>query len=182
MSFRYCPYYCEENAWHLCSNPVLGKVKREVVVISNALKQVAVWRQKASPYGGGVPVLWDYHVLVVTLTDGGTRIWDLDSTMGLDIEAKLYLGSTFQRTPSEYAPWFRIVQSEDYRALFASDRRHMMDEQGQYSSPPPAWAPIGRGHNLHQFVDMHGRFIGDVVDLGGLYQRWNVPYARAVPD
>lgn len=172
--FPYCAYYCEENAWHLCAHPALGEGRREVLVVSNAQRQVAVWRQKASPYGGSVPVLWDYHVMVAVVRPSGIRIWDLDSTLGLDVDARTYLNSTFQRAPADFLPRFRRISAEDYRSIFASDRRHMRGEDGEFTSSPPPWDPIGNGHNLDAFVDMSSRFVGDVADLDTLRNRWRV--------
>lgn len=181
-TFPYCPYYCEENAWHLCAHPALGEGQREVLIVSNPQRQVAVWRQKASPLGGRIPVLWDYHVLVATVHPHSARIWDLDSTLGLDVDAGSYLQATFQRAPPEYLPQFRRVSAEDYRALFASDRRHMRQPGGAFTVDPPAWAPIGNGHNLDRWVDMVAPFVGEVLDLPCLRRTWRLETPVAHPD
>lgn len=55
-------------------------------------------------------------------------------------------------------PWFRIVPAQDLLGHFASDRRHMRDEEGQLLKVPPPW-PVIQGdlattdHNLDQWID-----------------------------
>ncbi len=47
-SFRYTPYYCEENVWHLCRQPSLSAFEKEAVFISNPQRACWLWEQKAS--------------------------------------------------------------------------------------------------------------------------------------
>jgi len=37
---------------------------------------------------------------------------------------------------------FRIVKAEDFLMHFASDRSHMLKEDGEWMSPPPTYPPI----------------------------------------
>lgn len=169
----YCPHYCEENAWHLSGSPLLGSGERVVVVVSNDAQQVAMWSQKQQSVPE-IPIVWDYHVWVAIRDRDITRIWDLDSTLGVDVSAQEYLNRTFLGVPGPFLPKFRMMDARDYRERFASDRRHMRDKNGQFVQPPPSWDPIGRGHNLDRFVAMDDFFMGDVVDLIELKRRWKL--------
>src|SRR6185503_13415943 len=117
---RYWPFFCEENVWHLCSDrdaidsPV---ERRQVLFVSNALKQVAMRHQRA---GEGGAVVWDYHVVLLA----GDRLWDLDTTLGFGISPGLWLAESFVRGSHE--PRFRVIDAPAYVASFASDRSHMI--------------------------------------------------------
>ena len=77
--------YCEENCYHLArrlmaASSALGQPARVLVVfISNAPKQVPLWRQRASrDTEHGSLVVWDYHVLCLSLGPHQPLVWDLD--------------------------------------------------------------------------------------------------------
>lgn len=149
---HYAPFWCEENAWHLCVDPRIGE-DAHVVVISNAARAVALWRQRAAEQPGA-PVLWDYHVIVVAQHEGATTVWDLDTTIGFGIEAARYRAETFVvPTRAVLQPRFRVLAAAEYRERFASDRRHMRDRAGGWQQPPPEWPPIGTGHTLDALID-----------------------------
>lgn len=167
----YCPFFCEENAWHLSQSPALGLGRREVVVVSNPQRQVVMWHQKPAAGLGEGPVVWDYHVWVLVHGPRGARVWDQDSTLGLDVDATHYVRETFQGAPTSFRPQFRVMDSDRYRDTFASDRRHMRDMNGRFTNTPPTWAAIGNGHNLDRFISMDPGFEGDVVDLPGFVAR-----------
>lgn len=172
-AFPYCPYYCEENAWHLCADARLGPGRREVVLVSNGARQVALWRQRAA-LGRDLPVLWDYHVIVVVVPpEGGARVFDLDTTLGLDVPVERYLDASFRAGAGPFAPRFRVVPAEEYRARLCTDRRHMRAADGTFREPPPPWPVIGDGHNLERFIDMRRSFVGEVLDLEGAWERWH---------
>lgn len=162
----YWPYFCEENVWHLCSDrdtidtPI---EERRVVFVSNARKQVAMRHQRA---GGGGPVVWDYHVVLLA----GGRLWDLDTTLGFGIPPAHWLTESFVGGPLE--PRFRVIDAPTYVSSFASDRSHMIGPDGRPLHPMPPWPPIGTGMNLMRFVDMVEPFLGEVVDAGGLSRRF----------
>lgn len=151
MAIRYCPCFCEENIWHLCSDEqVPAPVKaRRVVFISNARRQVVVRRQRA-----GDPVVWDYHVVLVA--DG--KVWDPDTTLGFPVDLDAWLRESFD---PDHPPRFRVVDAPTYLARFASDRSHMAGS----GKPVPPWPPIGKGMNLMQFVDVETPFLGVLADL-----------------
>lgn len=154
---KYCPYYCEENIWHLCQEESFLSLTRKVAFISNKNRCVAVKHQRA-----GSLVHWDYHV-VLLLKDNGWKIADLDTLLPFPCPVEAYLSESFLATE---APVFSVVDADQYVRCFASDRRHMIDQNGMYLQSPPAWEPIGAGFNLWAFVD--GEY-GRVYDINEMY-------------
>ncbi len=166
-AFAYQPFYCEENIWHLAGDARVGEGERAVLFISNPAATVALWSQCAG--GDDGLVVWDYHVVLVVRGPNGAHIWDLDSSLGLPCEAGAYLRATFRSVAAPFAPHFRWIEANTFRARFGSDRRHMRDPAGQYVRAPPQWPPIGDGHRLPEFVGMDPtQEPGEVLDLPGL--------------
>lgn len=170
MTYAYTPYYCEENVFHLCSDPTLPASTRAAIVVSNALRRVAVAHQRAAP-NADAPIIWDYHVLLAAWSVEGWAIWDLDTTLGLPVPLDLYLRASFAY-PEGFAPpfdaRFRVIPAAQYRSTLCSDRSHMREASGRYRAPPPHWPPIGTGTNLDRFIDMDDDFVGEVVGLAEL--------------
>jgi hypothetical protein len=162
----YQPFWCEENVWHLAARDDVGEGPRSVVFVSNASQQVALWEQKASREPDGL-VVWDYHVVLRV----GAMLWDLDTRSGCPLDVGRWIDATFRPVDPAFAPRFRVVDAADYRRVFASDRRHMKDAQGNWRAPPPPWPAIGQGHTLPQFIDTSTPFLGEVLDLDGLRER-----------
>ena len=164
---RYQPFFCEENAWHLCSTGDL------VIIVSNAARAVPLWYQRVAP-APGHPVVWDYHVVVARRVEAAWHILDLDTLLGEAVPFERYLRRTFaegEQVRALLAPRFRVVDAEIYRARLSSDRGHMLNDDGQWQAPPPAWPRIGRGvSNLMSFIDMETPFVGTVMDLAGLHR------------
>lgn len=165
MTIRYCPCFCEENIWHLCTDPQVrrdGKPipveERRVVFVSNAGGRVLMRKQRA---GGREPVVWDYHV--VLLADG--NVWDLDTTLGFPVDLDSWVQESFYPLHPDAAPRFRVIDAPTYRTRFASDRSHMIGPEGVPLKPLPPWPRIGEGMNLFSFVDMETPFVGELVDL-----------------
>ena len=173
LDLAYCPYYCEENVWHLCADPRVGE-ERWVLFVSNLGMNVAMWKQRAAA-APDAPVVWDYHVVVLARRDRSWRVWDLDCLLGLDLALETWLRASFEpaTTPAELWPLFRCIEADVFRRTFASDRRHMLRPDGTPCAPAPSWPRIGQGHNLHRFIDMSDTSVpGFVVDLGGLRARF----------
>lgn len=164
---KYCPFYCEENLWHLAADPRVGEGTRHVLLISNAERKVALWQQRAGAEDQGGLVVWDYHVVLVC----DDAVWDLDTTLGAPVPLVAYLPGTFRGAPPRFAPMFRIMEADVYRQAFASDRRHMRAHDGTFHKPPPPWPPIGDGHTLEALLDFERSEPGVVVDLPGLVER-----------
>jgi protein N-terminal glutamine amidohydrolase len=162
---RYAPYFCEENIWHLAGDPAVPK-ERYVVVVTGE-RGVAMWGQRAA--AGRDPMVWDYHVFLIA-RDRQWQVWDLDTVFGLPITLDEYLDNAFKPVPPQIAPRFRVIEGDEFRTVFSSDRSHMIGS-GQ---PFPTWARIGEGMgNLSRFIDMDDVFVGDVVDLRGLRAFFN---------
>lgn len=172
---RYTPYYCEENIWWLCQEPRCHAARREVVFISNELRACALFCQRAAP-APDLPVLWDYHVVLAVHRERGVEVWDLDSTQGAPLSASDWLALTFgpaARLPEELHPRFRVVDADAYLAAFSSDRGHMRGPDGSWQAPPPEWPCIGQGEpTLARFVDVGSPFVGEVLGLDALRERW----------
>lgn len=172
---RYQPYYCEENAWWLCQTPALGATHREVLFVSNPERAVSLWEQRAVP--PGEPVVWDYHVVV--LSAGQT--WDLDTRLALPCATATYLQATFRRPPLGQAPVFRVLPGELYVRHLATDRRHMR-RGSAWLQPPPEWAPPqapGEPPNLQRFIDMQDPWLGERLSLAEMQARY--PTLRGEP-
>lgn len=171
-SFLWVPFYCEENVYHLMSNPEVAGRPRQVVFISNEERSCAVWHQRAAARPSW-PILWDYHV--VLLCAAPWEVWDLDTTLGMPVPATQYLRLSFRRgIPEDLQPRFRLVDAGEMASSFSSDRSHMRTPGGRWKKPPPPWPPIappGVAPNLMRFVDMTTPFLGEVLDLDALLSR-----------
>ena len=168
--FRYQPYYCEENAWWVLADPRLASVRRWLVFVTNRIRMCPIWHQRAGREGE--PVAWDYHVLVVAELQEELHVLDLDSTLGLVVPLHVYVRAAFQpNVGPQVRPWFRVVPADEALSRFASDRRHMRDQDGAWRAPPPPWAPIqgaGAPHDLDRWLDLDESGRGVVCDQRGL--------------
>lgn len=175
--FAWAACFCEENAWHLCQDPRLRRgdwspppEDRRVLLVTNARRSVAVWRQRA-----GDPVVWDYHALVLArVAPGGAwEAWDLDSTLPLPCPLPDWLSASFLPAPPVLAPRFRLLGAAEYLAVFSSDRSHMLDPAGRPRAPFPPWPAITRpgGSTLARLLDLGRPAPGEVLDLPGLLAR-----------
>lgn len=164
----YHPFYCEENAWHLCRR--LG-IRSHALFVSNARRQVVMFAQRAA---GELPyVVWDYHVVALA-PDAAGRCWvhDPDCTAGTPLPLSSWLTAGFPhvgRADPAFDPLFRPVPAPRYLADFASDRRHMR-RGDDWLAPPPPWPAIGSGFNLFDFVPT--ALADDVLDLDRLRRRF----------
>jgi len=182
----YTPFYCEENAWHLCQSDALGDgVARWVLFISNDHHTCALWHQRAA--APRAPIVWDYHVVVLSDDGDCWRVWDLDTRLELPMEAGAWLAWTFWGTahvPAEFAPRFRMVPAAAFVAAFSSDRSHMRSPDGGWQHPPPPWPPIlapQRPMNLDAFKDTRSVFLGELHDLDSLTRRLARPGQETPP-
>lgn len=156
--------------WHLAGGQQFEAREAWVAVVTNPRRAVAMWFQRASERPGR-PLLWDYHVIMFARTGrGDVEVWDLDTLLGLPVPAQHYLEASFEAgaPPEELRPRFRLMAASEYRDAFASDRRHMKDDQGVWLAPPPPWREIGQGHSLPDLVNLGAQGPGQVLDLAGL--------------
>jgi hypothetical protein len=145
------------------------------LIVSSLQRAVPLWFQRAAGDGKG-PVIWDYHVVLVTNEADGHFVVDADTTLGPKVAAVEYLDKTFAGVaalPSEHSPVFRLMSAREYRSALSSDRRHMLRPDGSYTAPPPPWNPIGdqAQSNLLQLTDVHRAEPGEVIDLRALRER-----------
>ncbi|KAF9518178.1 hypothetical protein BS47DRAFT_1338433 [Hydnum rufescens UP504] len=139
----YTAQYCEENIYLLaksfCSEE--GDHRQSYAVfISNVSRNVALFNQQASQ-APQLPVLWDYHVLLLTVESRQTpnddltvSIWDYDTRLGFPCPFDVYMIGTFPDIISDISAscgldlvsHFRVVPTSDFLDHFASDRSHMV--------------------------------------------------------
>jgi hypothetical protein len=170
---KYHPFYCEENAYHLCVHPALAPREPAALFIRGSDGPCVMWHQKIADEPGE-PVLWDYHVVVVTRAPW--QIWDPDSTLGCPAPAAEYLRASFRpdlELPPELRPRFRLVDAADLARTFASDRSHMLAADGSYTQPPPPWPPIGApgSSTLSRYLAVGDPIAGEELGLLALYRR-----------
>ena len=153
--FRYTQYYCEENIWHLSQHSQFNGLQKYVVFISNENKRCLFWNQSAAG-SRERPLWWDYHVVFMCKLDLWL-VWDLDTMVGFPIPCSDYLQLTFGKhewIPERQAPYFRVVEADQFISEFSSDRSHMRTEAGEWLAPPPPWPPIlqGNQNTLNDFL------------------------------
>jgi hypothetical protein len=124
--------------------------------------------QRAAPL-----ITWDYHVILL-FYDNEWKIADLDSSMHIPCPVKEYLSNSFVSLLDNCAPpIFRVVAADHFVKYFASDRRHMRNQDGTFLKPPPPSAPIkpasGEEFNLWDFVDIENSKYGSIYDLKQMY-------------
>jgi len=170
--FLHHPFYCEENAYHLCMHPALAQREPAALFIRGQGEVCVMWHQRAAE-APGEPVFWDYHVVV--LVKRPWEIWDLDSTLGCPVAAGRYLRRSFRpelALPPELAPRLRLVDAATLAASFASDRSHMRAADGTFREPPPPWPAIGAGPStLARFLAHGDPIAGEELGLPELLRR-----------
>jgi len=177
-SCLYTPFYCEENVWHLARRGDAAEGDRAVAIIANEHRTCALWHQRAAPQRE-LPVIWDYHVILITTGTAGAWVHDLDTTLGFPEPLASYMQQTFRpQLPIDptLRPRFRLLAAGDYVAQLGSDRTHMLGPDGTYQASPPAWPIIGDETSrlpLMAAIDpLRGDVPGEVMDLPALLERF----------
>lgn len=170
----YCAFFCEENVARALAALPPGTARRLnfALVVSNEEGTVAMDLQRASESRGG-SVVWDYHVVLLSIEEGGWFVHDLDSMLApFPAPAAAYLQRSFPRKVApRHQPCFRLVGAELFLARFASTRQHMRDgATGAWLKPPPSWPCLrggsaGEDDNLARWKPS-GAASGDDVDAG----------------
>jgi len=129
VKYLYTALFCEENIWHLANKLIQqGAESSELSIafISNNRQQTVIFNQRSAK--SHIPVIWDYHVILVQKSSTETLIYDFDSLSNFPEVAEQYLETSFpdeKNIPEEYQAHFRIVDAQTYIRLFSSDRSHM---------------------------------------------------------
>lgn len=176
-SISYCPFYCEENVWHLAQRAEFIGHDPHVVFISNMRRRVHFEAQRVC--GGKQSMCWDYHVILIALDGKGWLVFDPDSMLPWGCSLQHYLRASFPfGNAIREAPLFRVLKAAEYIQGLSTDRRHMCTEDGTYWEPPPAWPKIKADStadfNLWEYVEMTPEGAGVVVDLIQ-FLRWLLP-------
>lgn len=155
QEYKYTPCYCEENIYHLCKlDPDLTPI-----FISNCNKTVPFFNQKSLP-----TVVWDYHVIGIKQN----LVFDFDSALGFPIDWNIYKEQSLgtRKLPLEFERFYRVIPNNVFLKVFSSDRSHMKNKDGIYSSTPPEWPCIINeigANTLDLFIDMASEFVGQVM-------------------
>ena len=177
------PYYCEENVWRLTyrkkhTGDCQEAERLWVVFISNTLKSVPMFHQRASP-DPNQSVCWDYHVISLAQqggvggirgdpnnnsnsTPGNVWVYDMDSSLPYPCSLYDYLRFSFPYDwPPPLGPLFRVVDADLYLQYFSSDRMHMYNQKLQnWKAPPPTYASIQAGGcHSHSNLDQYLNFV-----------------------
>ena len=173
-SFRYQPFYCEENVWWLTQADALLDRSRWITFVTNPNRACAFSHQLVAKENE--TVIWDYHVVLLTRTGSQFEIWDLDTRLGFPTAATTWLEASFPLSlPEIYQPIFRIVEHETFMHTFATDRRHMRDSSNLWKAPAPSWPTIstanGAQHTLDIFLNVDAEGPGEVATLTELKSR-----------
>jgi len=174
-SYRYQPYYCEENIWHLAQQFPNGLV----AFILNQQKFTKLYYQKAA--GNPLyPIYWDYHVILLHEERQQLWVYDFDTYLDFPTKAKTYFEATFHlhTEPADPHCVLRLIEAKDYLQHFSSDRSHMKDQAGNWLQSPPNWEPILNKQAdylmpLQQILNLTAQDIGQLIPL----PKWLQTYA-----
>jgi len=173
IGYPYQPYFCEENVWRMCVEGTGARegFSRYALFVTNTNRTVACWAQRACQEPD-IPVVWDYHVVLLQRQENLAEIHDPDCLAGSPLAAADWLAATFPKRSlvrSDYQPAFRVVEEHLFLAHFASDRSHMRGASGEWLAPIPAWDPPNApAHNLDRWLDLAPGGHGTILDHDGL--------------
>ena len=168
--FAYAACFCEENIWQLGKSLVAQGISiaaMHAVVLSNANRTIALLQQRAAPPGQAM--MWDYHVILLLKNADEEWILDFDTRLPFATLRHDYALNSFIPAPQlaqEFQPLLRVIPMTEYLARFASDRRHMRDENGEPLQPFPLWpaiqpSDVDQPITLMQYMEMEGNLPGN---------------------
>lgn len=178
----YTSCYCEENVWHLCS-AVRDKQPEELgscycVFISNSDQAIPLWEQTASSREDGL-VVWDYHVVFIQKRPDGNLVYDLDTRLDFPCTFRLYIEHGIHSCADlkpQFQRFFRVVPAEKFLSTFASDRSHMLNDEGKWLKQPPSYPCIrtqDSTNNIKDFISMDPKVgVGEVLDYWQLCEKF----------
>ncbi|XP_053322451.1 protein N-terminal glutamine amidohydrolase [Spea bombifrons] len=159
----YTSCYCEENVWKLCEfvRDLHPQHLEEVyaVFLSNNSRAIPLWKQRLGKFDE--PVVWDYHVILLHVTQGNPGlIYDLDSLLPFPCTCEMYIREAL-KPDHEWDVCFRrnlrVIRADEFLRTFASDRSHMKDHRDKFIKPPPPYPCIRTAEatmNLDDFISM----------------------------
>ncbi|XP_060596139.1 protein N-terminal glutamine amidohydrolase-like [Ruditapes philippinarum] len=171
----YTSCYCEENVWKL-ANEVKEKHSKELgncfcVFISNESQSIPLWEQAPSQREDGL-VIWDYHVIFLHKAQDGSYIYDLDTKLDFPCMFSHYIDRGIQscdKFKKEFHRQFRVIPADEFLSTFASDRSHMLDEDGKWLKTPPSYPCIQTKdaiNNIKDFISMDPEVgVGKIMDF-----------------
>jgi len=167
-SFRYTPFYCEENVWQLAREERFLEHETLAVIISGRGPSRRLWYQRNALHPA-LPVHWDYHLVLLSYNDGW-QVWDLDTTLELPVPVETYVHKTFLQANVEAGNTdviLRLIPVGEFVRDFSSDRSHMELPSGEWAAPPPEWPMIMQGakSNLLDWLDIDRDGPGQVLTL-----------------
>lgn len=139
QNYIYTSGFCEENIWWLIkslSTDGLDVNRMNVLLFSNTDKSILVTNQLAAE--PGIPILWDYHVVLQFEIGAGRWVLDFDTRLAFPEKLVIYCEKTFPRQAviaEQYRTWVRTIPAQFYLKYFCSDRNHMHGRIGDDSFP-----------------------------------------------
>ncbi|XP_064612892.1 protein N-terminal glutamine amidohydrolase-like isoform X2 [Liolophura sinensis] len=131
-----------------------------VVFISNNSLAVPLWNQKQAK-SVDQPVVWDYHVILLHRQSSSVvQVYDLDTRLTFPCSFRRYAQQAIHSEDflkPEYKRYFRVISAETYLRHFASDRTHMLGEDGSWQKTPPPYPCIQTpesNNNIADFISM----------------------------
>ena len=166
-SYEYTAYFCEENIWHLGKSLVQEGYRVNemfVLMFSNENRQVVLYQQSAAP--PQMPIIWDYHVVLLHEEKDAPVIFDFDSRLSFPCPFSAYIHQTFHSVedyPSCHHFLIRKIPLSAFHRSFESNRSHMYGKDGSPICPFPTAPPIrhdpnAEGIDLWEYLDMTQNF------------------------
>ena len=139
--YLYTALFCEENIWLLADSLIKEGINANniyVLFLGNQNQQISVFNQLSSKPDRAV--IWDYHVILLTMIDQSQYIYDFDTRLPFPCKLEHYIHNSFaSNTHKQYVCQFRIIPASLYLSRFYSDRSHMINiiDEKHFPDYPP---------------------------------------------
>lgn len=170
----YTPFFCEENIWLLGKSLLKAGFHihhMQVLLLSNPQQSIPLLQQKSAT-AANQAVIWDYHVILELHADNNDWIYDFDSRLPFPSNKQSYFQQTLinkDKLQKNYRVYCRRIPLSGYLNNFNSDRKHMLNQNGQPRVKMPDYPPILTESTLatplHLYWDMEKEVEGTTVDL-----------------